>query len=153
LAATGELFETAERHAAGVMNGASLPVRPSPPPPSEPPVPEIERATIYALQNLKWTEAGQIMTAPIYSWADPPRALAELVLSRGLGGLPGSEHVKRVIESFGIRGGPADPDQCVDLDRIDAAAAEQPAEPRTPPEFIETVGTPRTVMIDAHRAG
>jgi hypothetical protein len=151
LAATGELLETAERHAAGVMNGSVPGARPPPPPLPEPPAPPIARVTIYALSPLRWKEREQTMTAPRYAWANPPRPVAALAVERGLAGLPDSEHVRRVIESFGVASGPGDPDQAIDLDRLDEPPAEQHA-PSTTPEFIETIGATRTITIDAGRA-
>jgi hypothetical protein len=148
LAATGELFETAERHAAGVMNGASLPVRPSPPPPSEPPVPEIDRLRIYTLANLKWCERGQVMTAPRYAWATPPRAVSETAIARNLADLPGRERTERLIAGFGVHNGPVPGDMCIDLD-CDPPAEEQPR--ALPPSFEERIGPVRPMQISVNR--
>jgi hypothetical protein len=147
---TGEAYE----YAVQVINGAPL-HRPAPAPAPEPPAPQIERQRIYFRTPAKWMEGAQTMMAARYSFADPPKSVAELALARGLASLPDAEITKRVIESFGVANGPADAAQCIDLDAIDAPAAEQPAEglPRTPPMFEERIGEPRQMLVDANRVG
>jgi hypothetical protein len=152
-AAIDELLGVARQHVAGVMSGSSLPARPAPQPAPPPPAPKAERQTIYCLSPLRWVEDGRTVLAPQYAWASPPARLATLALERGLAGLPGSEHVKRVIQAHGVASGPGpgEPERAIDLDAIDAPAAE-PATSALPPGIVEErIGTPRTITIDAGR--
>jgi hypothetical protein len=157
-AAISELLDAARSHSAQVAAGSAPPRRPVPPPAPEPPAERVERATIFALSPLRWVEGAQTVLAPQYGWASPPKHLAELAVERGLAGPRDSEHVRRVIESFGVASGPGpgEPERAIDLDSLadDRPATEQPAEgqPRTPPMFEERIGQPRQILVDGPRA-
>jgi hypothetical protein len=154
LAAVAELLQTAEAHANNILNGTSRPVRPPPPPQPEPPPQHVERQRIFTLQNLKWSEGAQVMTAPQYSWASPPRPLAEAACGRNLADLPGHERTERMLAGFGVHHIPVSADMCIDLDAIDddaAPAAELPTPTLPRGGFEERIGKTRTGAIAVSR--
>jgi hypothetical protein len=150
-----QLVGDAHAHAAQLESGHAQLHRPAPQPAPEPAAPQVARATVYALSALRWVEDGRTVLAPQYGWCAPPARLATLAVERGLAGPPDSEHVRRVIQSHGLASGPAPgaPERAIDLDHLDAPAAEQPAEgqPRTPPMFEERIGATRQMEIQVSR--
>jgi hypothetical protein len=147
--ALNELISSARAFVAQMESGSAPLHRPAPPAPMPEPVPEIERLRIYTLANLKWCERGQVMTAPRYAWATPPRAVSETAIARNLADLPGHERTERLIAGFGVHNGPVPGDMCVDLDHIDAPAEQQPR--ALPPGFQERIGPVRQMQISVNR--
>jgi hypothetical protein len=145
-AAVNELLDAARSHSAQVVAG-SAPIRrnPVPQPVPEPPAPPVERSQIYALQNLKWREGSSQVCTARYTFADLPSHLATLAVERGLAGWAKSEHVQRVIESFGVSNAVTHEDLCTDLDHIDQSRQEPE------PVFVETVGATRQMEIQVSR--
>jgi hypothetical protein len=151
-AAISELLETARSHVAGVVNGVVPGVRPAPPPPPEPPAPKVERQTIYVTTPIRWKEGSQIFCSGRYSFADAPRHVSEIALSRGFASLPDAEITSRTVEAFGVFRGVVSPESCLDLDALltdtDTRGTDAPV---LPPGFVETIGKPRTGLIDGPR--
>jgi hypothetical protein len=152
--AIDEFLSTARSHVAGIINGTSHPVRPPSPPTPEPPPQHVERQRIFALNHLRWKEGEQTILAAKFSWASPPKHLAERACAHDVADWPGSERVARMIVGFGISNAVTSPDLCIDLDAIDAAAAAEPQieqPPRGVPEFQERIGKTRTGAIAVSR--
>ena len=149
-AVLAELIAGANAYAAKVENGSELLRRPLPSPPPEPaPAPIVERMKIFALQNLKWQERSQTITALKYSWCSPPRHLAVLACARSLADIEGSARTISMIETFGLHHGFAHPDDCASLDALD-----QPAAPERLSESMigqERIGPARTMEISVNR--
>jgi hypothetical protein len=148
--AIDELLGDARRHAAGVMNGNVPGVRPAPQPPEPERAVPVERERIYTLANIAWCEGSQVMTAPKYSWASPPKHIAERACRRNLADRPEAERIERLLAGFGAIHGPVPADMCINLDTIDQPAAE-PAERTLPPGFQERVGPARVMEIAVNR--
>jgi hypothetical protein len=145
--AIDEAVSFARHHALQVKSGAvPLQLPPIVPEPEPKPVAEpIERQKIYTLANISWREGTQIITRSRYSWADPPKHLAEAACERNLADVPDSMRTATLTQSFGINGGPGPMvDQCINLDTLD-----MPAEVRSVPRhhFEERIGTPVTGTI------
>jgi hypothetical protein len=121
------------------------------------PAAPVERLQVYVRTPIKWREGAQTMMAARYTFADPPKSVAELALARGLASLPDAEITRLTIDGFGVRHEVTSPEMCLDLDALLAPpATELPAEGQPhmlPPGFVETVGQPRTITIDANRVG
>jgi hypothetical protein len=150
--ALDQLVGEAYQFAVQTMDGAPI-HRAQPQPKPEPPAPPIERTAVYALSPLRWTERGQKMTCPRYGMANMPTDVAERAIARNLADVLGSERVRRLTDAFGIVNNVPQPDDLtISLDDTDKPAAEQQPSRTLPPGFVETVGQPRTVTIDAHRA-
>ena len=127
--------------------------RPASPAPQPEPTVQVERLRVYCLSSpIKWRERDQVICSGRYSFCDPPRDVAELALTRGLVALPDAEITLRTIEGFGANHAVVSPEMCLDLTALDQPATEPPTS-ALPPGFVETVGQPRQVLIDAGRVG
>jgi hypothetical protein len=149
--AIDELIGQARSFAASAESGSSPVHRPAPPPaePAPEPAPSIERERVYCLAPVRWRESDQIMCSPRFGFASLPVSLLQRALDANLVDRIDTPRTKKMIEGFGVINGPADPSQCIDLDRIDALPAE--GQPRT--SFVEKVGQPRQILVDANPVG
>jgi hypothetical protein len=151
--AIDEFLTTARSHAAGIVNGTATAVRPPPLPTPEPLPPQITRERVFCLNHLRWKEGEQTILAAKFSWASPPKHLAERACAHDVADLPGSERVARMIAGFGISNAVTSPDLCLDLDAIDATTtnAIPPRGEPQPEGIVETIGKARTGSVSVSR--
>ena len=151
------LIGHARAYAAQTESGHAPIHRPAAPPPAELPEPAIERMRVYTLVALRWKEREQVRTAARYTYAEPPRALAERAIGRNLADLPDSDRAKNLIQSFGLIHSPAHPDDCADLESLDQPAPAESSSPtfsrpQLPEGMQERIGPARTGVISVNRA-
>jgi hypothetical protein len=105
------------------------------------------------LNHLKWREGLQTIMATKFSWANPPKHIAELARERDLADMPGSDRAEKMAAAFGVCSGPTSADLCIDLSTLDHPGAEPAAAlPRSVPRFSERIGKPIVGEISINRA-
>lgn len=145
--AVGELLNEARSHAAQIESGARPLARPPVLQPESEPAPAVERQRIFCLSPIRWHEGQQVICAPRFGWATPPRQIAERAVSANLADWPDAPRTQQLISGFGIDNGPADPAFCVDLDTLDRKREAQ----TLPPDVSERTGPARMLEVSVNR--
>jgi hypothetical protein len=145
-----EFVGQAEQRAADIKSGAAQVSKPAPEPePNPAPPPAVERRSVIVFQNSRWQENGATKFAQRFALVDLPVSVAERAISRNLGDDQSSPRGLSLRRGAGISHGTIHfaPD-AVDLDA-------EPSGPKTDDaeiaDAVVTIGTPRTLLVDAER--